>query len=413
MNVLEKVFELSVYLLEKDNNEISLSTELVRDPWTMEYIPELFVSSEKLNIQIAQLIKCLAGGRVITAIAGELKSGKSFIMRLLADGLEEILYSWSKMKKIFVKLLTPEDFEEYSLTALLQKLSELVLGKYFQLKEQIIVELKRFSEENNVLIILLLDNFPNGILERVASDVTKIMKLLKNHFSAVIATHFKNILLCENGVKKCGIEHLGYVIHVPELTLSQTKTLILRRLQYGFDTKNVKITDVFSERAIEAAWVNSNGNPWVLISILADAYMISQKKKKRIVTVEEINSAASLFSRAPIQSFYEENDRFFIQQAINNFPYRERQVCELLMQKDATAKEITYHIYGNLSPTEYRSKYMGIKSFLKRLKEKNVVIVKGWEGRSIVFGLNPKMKGQLVQYEPAHPQVSDIEKIST
>ncbi|MHA1397205.1 MAG: hypothetical protein ACTSSF_05810 [Candidatus Heimdallarchaeaceae archaeon] len=67
------------------------------------------------------------------------------------------------------------------------------------------------------------------------------------------------------------------------------------------------------------------------------------------------------------------------------------------MHKDATAKELTLSLYGELSSSEYRSKYMGTKSFLKRLKEKNVVVIKGQKGRSLLFGMSPKMKERLSQ----------------
>ena len=40
---------------------------------------------------------------------------------------------------------------------------------------------------------------------------------------------------------------------------------------------------------------------------------------------------------------------------------------------------------------------MGTKSFLKRLKEKKIVIQKDQKGRSYIFGLNPEMKERLLQ----------------
>ena len=104
-----------------------------------------------------------------------------------------------------------------------------------------------------------------------------------------------------------------------------------------------------------------------------------------------------MFSSSPSEDGYEDSDKFIIQQALNNFPQRERQVCEYLIHKDATAKEITVFLYGELPSSEYRSKYMGTKSFLKRLKDKNVVITKGERGRSILFGLNPKMRERLLK----------------
>ncbi|MHA1778700.1 MAG: hypothetical protein ACTSYN_03920, partial [Candidatus Heimdallarchaeaceae archaeon] len=115
------------------------------------------------------------------------------------------------------------------------------------------------------------------------------------------------------------------------------------------------------------------------------------------VTCDDVNAVSELFSRLPSQAYMEKSDRFIIQQALNNFPFRERQICEFLLQRDATAKELTLFLYGDLPPKAYRSKYMGTKSFLKRLKAKNVVVVKGKRGRMLLFGLNPKMKIQLLQ----------------
>ena len=166
---------------------------------------------------------------------------------------------------------------------------------------------------------------------------------------------------------------------------------------YGLNRTDIKVQEIFSDRAIEAAWAESRGNPWVLISILSNAYTYAIKNETKMISYDDVNDVISLFSRIPVHGDLEDHDRFIIQQALNNFPYRERQVCEYLMHKDATAKELTLFLYGELSSSEYRSKYMGTKSFLKRLKEKNVVVIKGQKGRSLLFGMSPKMKERLSQ----------------
>ena len=50
---------------------------------------------------------------------------------------------------------------------------------------------------------------------------------------------------------------------------------------------------------------------------------------------------------------------------------------------------------------------MGTKSFLKRLKDKNVVLVVGQKGRSLLFGLNPKMKERLTQVTRSQSKASE------
>ncbi|MFW9852246.1 MAG: hypothetical protein ACFFDS_04855 [Candidatus Thorarchaeota archaeon] len=394
-NLLDKVFNLSTYL--RDENLDVQNQELRLDPWTMEYIPELYIASEKLNSQIARLLQIIKDGKAICSIIGDIKSGKSYLLNLLRDGFKESLWKYSTYNKIHILFFNSEEIKDYSLTIFLQKIAEQIFGKTNHSREQIIVELKNYTTDNNALLVLLLDNFRGNLLSSVASDSAKLLKLLKEHFSCIITCNLSEMMILRNGLKEGGSEHLSYSIHLPELSMAEAKELVIRRMSYALNQSNVQIGEIFSERALEAAWVESKGNPWVFISTLSDAYSYSKKKGSRIVSHEEIISVIDMFSRTPVQGTFEDNDKFIIQQALNNFPYRERQVCEYLIHKDATAKEITLYLYGELPSSEYRSKYMGTKSFLKRLKDKNVVVTKGQEGRSLLFGLNPKMRERLTQ----------------
>jgi type II secretory pathway predicted ATPase ExeA len=386
---------LSTYL--RDENLDVQNQELRLDPWTMEYIPELYIASEKLNSQIARLLQIIKDGKAICSIIGDIKSGKSYLLNLLRDGFKESLWKYSTFNKIHILFFDSEEMKDYSLTIFLQKIAEQVFGKTNHSREQIIVELKNYTADSNALLVLLLDNFRGNLLSSVASDSAKLLKLLKEHFSCIITCNLSEMMILRNGLKEGGSEHLSYSIHLPELSMAEAKELVTRRMSYALNQSNVQIGEIFSERALEAAWVESKGNPWVFISTLSDAYSFSKKKGSKIVSHDAVISVIDMFSRTPVQGTFEDHDKFIIQQALNNFPYRERQVCEYLIHKDATAKEITLYLYGELPPSEYRSKYMGTKSFLKRLKDKNVVVTKGQEGRSLLFGLNPKMRERLTQ----------------
>ncbi len=409
-NLLDKVFNLSTYL--RDENLDVQNQELRLDPWTMEYIPELYIASEKLNSQIARLLQIIKDGKAICSIIGDIKSGKSYLLNLLRDGFKESLWKYSTYNKIHILFFDSEEMKDYSLTIFLQKIAEQIFGKTNHSREQIIVELKNYTADNNSLLVLLLDNFRGNLLSSVASDSAKLLKLLKEHFSCIITCNLSEMMILRSGLKEGGSEHLSYSIHLPELSMSEAKELVTKRMSYALNQSNVQIGEIFSERALEAAWVESKGNPWVFISTLSDAYSYSKKKGSKIVTHEAVNSVIDMFSRTPVQGTFEDHDKFIIQQALNNFPYRERQVCEYLIHKDATAKEITLYLYGELPSSEYRSKYMGTKSFLKRLKDKNVVVTKGQEGRSLLFGLNPKMRERLTQSnDKSDPSMTNESKI--
>jgi len=409
-NLLDKVFNLSTYL--RDENLDVQNQELRLDPWTMEYIPELYIASEKLNSQIARLLQIIKDGRAICSIIGDIKSGKSYLLNLLRDGFKESLWKYTNHNKIHILFFDSEEMKDYSLTIFLQKIAEQIFGKSNHSREQIIVELKNYTADNNALLVLLLDNFRGNLLSSVASDSAKLLKLLKEHFSCIITCNLSEMMILRSGLKEGGAEHLSYSIHLPELSMAEAKDLVTRRMSYALNQSNIQIGEIFSERALEAAWVESKGNPWVFISTLSDAYSYSKKKGSKIVSHDEVISVIDMFSRTPVQGSFEDHDKFIIQQALNNFPYRERQVCEYLIHKDATAKEITLYLYGELPSSEYRSKYMGTKSFLKRLKDKNVVVTKGQEGRSLLFGLNPKMRERLTQNnEKSESSISSESKI--
>ena len=410
-NILDRVFKITQHL--RDENCNILNQEFRFDPWTMDYIPELYVSSEKLNSQIARLVDIIKSGKAICSVMGDIKSGKSYLLNLLSDGFKESLWKYSNYEKIHVLFFNSEEIKEYSLTTYMQQIAEVILKKYYPSKEQIIVELKKYVDENNALVVVLLDNFKGNPLSSIASDSAKLLKLLKENFSCILSSNLSEMQVVSNGLKQGGTEHFSYTIHVPELSMQEAKELISKRMCYALNQSSVQINEIFTERAVEAAWIESKGNPWVLISVLSDAHSYAIKRESNVVTFEDITSVIDMFSRTPIQGVYEDHDKFLIQQALNNFPYRERQVCEYLIHKDATAKEITIYLYGELPSSEYRSKYMGTKSFLKRLKDKNVVVVKGNEGRSLMFGLNPKMKERLTQTssDDKEPVVKDETEI--
>jgi len=396
MNLLEKIFKISQYL--KDGNYSAQNQEFQQDPWTMEYIPELFVSSEQVNSQIASLIQHLIGGNAICSIVGGQKSGKSYLMNILYDGLKEDLWKYTKYSKVHVLLFNSDTLKECSLTNYYMAIAEQVLSKHLTSYEEVIVELKRYLEGNNVLLVVMLDNFQNDNLFSIIKNTAKLLKPLKNNFSCVVSSQIYEVKLCIDGLEKGGMNHFSYTIRIPEvLSLEETKLLIQKRISYALNQAIVNATDFFSERAIEAAWIESQGKPWQLISLLEDSYTYSKNQETKIVSHDDVLTIAKLFDRSTNQAGVEDHDTFAIRQALNNFPYRERQVCQYLMQKDASAKEITIYLYGELPSREYRSKYMGTKSFLKRLKDKNVVIVKKQTGRSLIFGINPKTKAMFSQ----------------
>ena len=409
-NLLDRIFKISQYL--KDDKYDVQNQEFRRDPWTMDYLPELFVSSEKLNSQIAQLVQTIKDGNAICSITGDFKSGKSYLLNLLKDGLQESLWKYTQYEKVVVLLFSSDDFKKYSQTIYMQKIAEQVMGKYDHSKDQNLIDLKKFLENNNCLLIILLDNFQGNNLLSISHDSAKILKPLKNHFSCIIACNLRDVQNCTKGLNLGGYDHFSYSIHMPVLSLEEAKEVIRSRMCFALNQSNVQIFDLFTERAIDTAWLESQGNPWVLISILANAYSLSQKKGSKTVSNDDIVAISEMFSSSPSEDGYEDSDKFIIQQALNNFPQRERQVCEYLIHKDATAKEITVFLYGELPSAEYRSKYMGTKSFLKRLKDKNVVITKGERGRSILFGLNPKMRERLLKSSDKKvPPLSEESKI--
>ncbi|NPD89459.1 MAG: hypothetical protein HGN29_12135 [Asgard group archaeon] len=394
-NLLDRVFKISRHL--RDGSYDIQNQEFRRDPWTMEYVPELYVSSEKLNSQIARLVQIIKNGKSICSIMGDIKSGKSYLMSLLDEGFKNALWKYTDFENIHVLFFNSEDVKEYSFTIYMQQIAEQILNKFNLSKEQVIFELTHYVEENNSLVVVLLDNFKREQLFSISRDSAKILRSLKNNFSCILSSNLCEMQIVSDGLREGGTDHFSYTIHIPELSIEEAKDLIDKRMRYALNKSSLQITEIFTERAIETAWLESKGNPWVLISILSDAYSYAEKRESNIVNHSDIDSVINMFSRTPIQGLYEDHDKFIIQQALNNFPYRERQVCEYLIHKDATAKEITIYLYGDLPSLEYRSKYMGTKSFLKRLKDKNVVVVKGNEGRSLLFGLNPKMRDRLTQ----------------
>jgi hypothetical protein len=394
-NLLDKVFKISQYITDENFNV--QDQEFRRDPWTMDPLPELYISSEKLNIQVARLVQIITNGKSVCSIMGDIKSGKSYLMNLLKDGLKESLWKYADFDKIFIVNFTPDEYKEYTLTNFLQNIADQVLGKYYSTKELIIVELKKYVMSTNSLLVVLLDNFTGDNLLAISEYSAKILKILRENFSCVISFNLSDMPISLNGLKNSGWDHFTYSIRVSELSLQEAKELIHSRMCYALNQSSFKVTEVFSELAIEEAWNKSKGNPWILISILSDAYSYSQKKGSKSVSHEDVVNVINLFSRSTVQDGLDDHEKFLYQQVLNSLPHRERQVCEYLIHKDASAKEITLYLYGELPSSEYRSKYMGTKSFLKRLKEKNIVVLKGQKGRSYLFGLNPKMKERLIQ----------------
>ncbi|MHA1200825.1 MAG: hypothetical protein ACTSQF_16035 [Candidatus Heimdallarchaeaceae archaeon] len=405
-NLLDRVFKISQYI--KDDEFDVQNQEFRRDPWTMDPLSELYISSEKLNSQVAHLVQIISAGNSINSIRGDIKSGKSYLMNLLNEGMKESLWKYADFDKIHILLFNEEDFKEYTFTKYVQKISENVLNKFFPTKELNTYELQNYVKKTNSLIVVLLDDFTGDKLHSISSDTAKIHKSLKGNFSSLISFNVNDMPLSLSGLKEKGWDHFTYSIRIPELSLIEAKEVIRSRMCYALNKASFRVTEVFSENAIDRAWSTAKGNPWILISILSNAYDYSLKKGSKTVRDVDVSEVIGLFSPSTVQDGLEDHDKFMIQQALNNFPYSERQVCEYLMHKDATAKDITIHLYGELPSSEYRSKYMGTKSFLKRLKDKNVVVVAGEKGRSLLFGLNPKMKERLTQVTSRSQQkVSD------
>lgn len=393
MGLLENIFNISEYIDIKVDIK---SKEFLRDPWMMDYIPDLYVPPEGIHEKIARLIDVVSEGNTISAILGDFKSGKSFLINILREGIEEELWKYGeRYKKIFVLYFSPNIFEHYSLTNYMKKISEDVLGKHYTSKEQIIVELKNYVETTNSLIVVFIDNF-NENIQKIVVDSTKLLKLLKRHLSVVISCKPNQLNGCFEAINEGGYNNFSYYFRIPELSLNDAFTIIKKRLSYAMNITNFDVAKFISKQAVETAWIFSNGNPWVLISILADAHSYIQNQNTKVIDQKEIMTVNQMFSRSSNTAGREDYDKFIIQQALNNFPNRERQVAEFLLHGDATAKEITQYLYGELSTGEYRSKYMGTKSFLKRLRDKNVVVVKGKKGRAHLFGLNAKMKEKLL-----------------
>jgi len=184
-NLLDRVFKISQHI--SDGSYDIQNQEFRRDPWTMEYIPELYVSSEKLNSQIARLVQIIRNGKAICSIIGDIKSGKSFLMNLLDEGFKNALWKYTDFDNIHVLFFNSEDMKEYSLTIFMQQIAEQILNKFYHSKEQIIVELKKYVEESNTLLVVLLDNFKRDQLVSISRDSAKLLKLLKNHFSCILS----------------------------------------------------------------------------------------------------------------------------------------------------------------------------------------------------------------------------------
>jgi len=404
-NLLDRVFKISQYI--KDDEFDVQNQEFRRDPWTMDPLPDLYISSDKLNNQVAHIIGIISSGNSINSIQGDIKSGKTYLMNLLKEGLKESLWKYTEFDNIHVIFFTEEDFKEYTFTKYVEKLSENVLNKFFTSKEMNTYELQNYVKNTNSLIVVLLDDFKGDKLQHISRDTAKIHKSLKGNFSAIISFNVSDMHLSLSGLKEKEWDHFTYSIRIPELSLVQAKELIRTRMCYALSKASFRVTEVFTEDAIDRAWSTAKGNPWILISILSNAYTYSLKKGSKTVKDVDVSEVIELFSPSTVQDGLEDHDKFMIQQALNNFPYRERQVCEYLLHKNATAKEITIQLYGDLPPSEYRSKYMGTKSFLKRLKDKNVVLVVGQKGRSLLFGLNPKMKERLTQVTRSQSKASE------
>ncbi len=386
MSLLENLFDIGTYWEHDSKSANENEIKFKRDAWTTEYIPELYISSERVNRNVAHITKLVSHGNCYCSIIGEVKSGKSFLAYLLYEAYKESLIRYTKYNRVYVDYITPEDLQKYTFSRYMQRLAQIVLGKYYSSKEQIIVNLKKFVEDTNSLIVVIIDNFEGEMLERITTDTSKILKLLKSNFAWIETARLSDYehLEINQDLKK---NVRNYSFRLTNFTLEECIKFVNTRIRYGLEKKNVNMSHILDNNVIEKAWIYSNGNPWILLSLLADAFTYVETQGKAKITCEIIDEVYYLFSRE--NKINNDNDQFFIQQAINNFPNRERQVCEYLMYRDATAKEITTYLYGKLNSEEYRTKYMGTKSFIRRLRDKNIVIVKGKKGRSLLFGINP------------------------
>ncbi|MHA1303349.1 MAG: hypothetical protein ACTSQE_11890 [Candidatus Heimdallarchaeaceae archaeon] len=390
MTILENLFHISSHMF-KENMDMQ-THEIRRDPWTTEYLPELYVTSDKMNGNVAQVASCAGKGNCFCTIIGDIKSGKSYLMNLLKEGFKESLLKYTSFNRLYIELITPDVIGSYSLSKYMQILAQTVLGKYYASKEQIIVQLKKHIVETNSLLIVFIDNFVGEELEKIVCDTAKLLKLLKDHFSSILSCHGADFEKCSDILEEKVDRTVTYSFRIPDFSLDEARKMLSLRMKYAFGKSNININSIYEPIVIEKAWVYSGGNPWILLSLLSDSYNYAQSVKAKKVTEAHFEKVYRLFSRTKIVGEKEDLDRFFIQQALNEFPNRERQVCEYLLYRDATARDITLHLYGELPPNEYRTKYMGTKSFIRRLRGKNIVVITGKSGRSLLFGLNPRLK---------------------
>ena len=319
-NLLDRVFKISQYI--KDDEFDVQNQEFRRDPWTMDPLPDLYISSDKLNNQVAHIIGIISSGNSINSIQGDIKSGKTYLMNLLKEGLKESLWKYTEFDNIHVIFFTEEDFKEYTFTKYVEKLSENVLNKFFTSKEMNTYELQNYVKNTNSLIVVLLDDFKGDKLQHISRDTAKIHKSLKGNFSAIISFNVSDMHLSLSGLKEKEWDHFTYSIRIPELSLVQAKELIRTRMCYALSKASFRVTEVFTEDAIDRAWSTAKGNPWILISILSNAYTYSLKKGSKTVKDVDVSEVIELFSPSTVQDGLEDHDKFMIQQALNNFPYR-------------------------------------------------------------------------------------------
>jgi len=395
MKILENLFNVNLYL-NKENIDIR-SKEPLRDPWVQNYIPELYITSERINKGVADIIEKVLVGNCICSIIGDFKSGKTYLAKLLAEGFKQSLHEYCSYNKFYVIFLTPDNFpERYSLSNFMRIISQEVLGKYYQSKEKIIVELKKHISEENALLIIFIDNFTKESLLQILSDSLKLTKLLKNHYSCIFSCSSSDYELCTQSLGQRLTSTCTSSFHIPSFDLEQTSKLLQIRLNYAYMKSNIEVSSIFDKDVLEKAWIYSDGNPWILLSLFSDSFAYAKSVGANKVTEKHLDKVRSLFSRKRfIGDLDDGGDKFLIQQALNEFPNRERQVCEYLLYKDATAKEITKHLYGDIKAQEYRTKYMGTKSFIRRLRDKNMIVIKGKRGRALLFGINPNLKAYL------------------
>ena len=320
-------------------------------------------------------------------------------MKLLAKGFEESFWKYSSYDEIHVILINYDklldDKREYTNTNLMNIIAENIFKRNnFHSPNEIIVALKHYFTQKNAILLLLMDNFKGNDLHKAAQHAAANLKRYSKHFTCIISSNMNETHIASKGLEEGRIERFNYTIRIPGLSLTEAKDFIFIRLCYGLNRTNVQINDLFSDNGIYKAWEVSDGNPWYLNSILKLAYDHAIKRNSQLVTLDDFENVIKLVSPESEDKLGKSASK----RAFDNFPYRERQVCQYLIDKDATAKEITLDLYGELPSKEYRSKYMGTKSFLKRLKDKNAVVVKGQKGRSLVFGLSSHIKELLSEF---------------